>query len=81
MVLGMSHQLSLPEGGQISLKIPECSQTGQKLKVKRKGLWKSKAERGDLFVELKAALPRKLTQEEKKIWEQLKASSTEKARR
>jgi curved DNA-binding protein len=67
--------------GEITVTIPPGSQTGQKLRIKGKGLPQrtgpqSDGEpRGDLFAELKIATPRTLTDDEKAAWEALAKAS------
>lgn len=56
--------------GKISLTVAPGSQTGQRLRVKGKGL-PTKTGRGDLFVILKVVMPEKVDAESKKLWEQL----------
>ncbi|MEX2132232.1 MAG: DnaJ C-terminal domain-containing protein [Pseudohongiellaceae bacterium] len=60
--------------GKISLNIAPQSQTGQKLRVKGRGL-PGKTEAGDLFVILKVVMPDKITAEMEKLWGQLAAGS------
>ena len=55
-------------GGLVKLKIPENSQTGRKLRLKRKGL-----EDGDQFVELKIVNPRIASDSQRQAFEQLQA--------
>ena len=58
--------------GSVKLRIPPGTQAGQQLRVRGQGLPKSpKGERGDLYVVAKIQVPAKLTEEERKLWEQL----------
>jgi len=61
--------------GKISLNIAPQSQTGQKLRVKGRGL-PGKTEAGDLFVILKVVMPDKITAEMEKLWGELAAGSS-----
>ena len=58
--------------GSVSLKIPECTSSGQKLRLKGKGMPNQKGPDGDLYVETKIIMPQKLRKKERKLFEQLK---------
>jgi DnaJ-class molecular chaperone len=59
-------------GGKISLKIPAGSQTGRILRLKGKGIpGRGKEAAGDLLYELKVLAPTDLTDEERKLMQQL----------
>ena len=63
--------------GSIKLRVPALAQNGQKLRVRARGLPKGKsAERGDLFVILNVQTPTTLNDEERQLWEKLRAAST-----
>ena len=69
-VLGM--ELSVPTlTSHVHIKIPAGTQSGQKLRVRNHGL----GPKGDLFVVTKIAVPSKVSDDEKKLWEQLKSES------
>ena len=54
------------------MKLPPLIQSGQKLRLKGKGLPKrSEGENGDMFVKVEIAIPKSLTEQQKKLWEQL----------
>ena len=55
--------------------IPQGIQTGEKLRIPGKGYKNRKGGRGDLVAEVKVVVPKKLTQEEKQIFEKLNAIS------
>lgn len=63
--------------GNVSIKIPPGTGTGQKLRVRGRGLkGRDASSAGDLIVVTKVQTPAAKTDEEKKLWEQLaKASS------
>lgn len=62
--------------GAIKLRVPAGSSQGQKLRVRGRGLPKGKsAERGDLFVILGIAVPDKISDAERALWQQLKEAS------
>jgi curved DNA-binding protein len=73
-VLGAN--LSVPAlDGRVNIKIPPGTQNGQKLRVRARGLPTRDGTRGDLIVVTKIAVPAKVTDAEKKLWEQLARES------
>jgi len=69
-VLGAS--LSVPTlEGRVNIKIPAGTQNGQKLRVRGRGLPTRDSSRGDLLVVTRIAVPAKVSEPEKKLWEQL----------
>lgn len=60
--------------GKIQLTIPQNSQSGQRLRIKGKGL-PGKQIQGDLFAVLKVVMPNSVTEETKKQWQQLADSA------
>lgn len=56
----------------ISLYIPPGIQSGEKIKIPQKGYKDGKGGRGDLIAEVKTMVPKKLTEEEKELFEKLK---------
>lgn len=58
--------------GKIQLTIPPDSQTGQRLRIKGRGL-PMKHANGDLFAVLKIVLPEKTHKDAKELWQQLAA--------
>jgi curved DNA-binding protein len=69
-------EISVPAlAGPVNIKIPAGTQSGQKLRVRGRGLPSRDNARGDLFVVTKIAVPSKITDAEKKLWEQLKRES------
>lgn len=58
--------------GTININVPENSQSGQKFRIKGKGLPKKKeGEAGDLYIVLKIVMPATLNDESKALWKQL----------
>ena len=57
------------------LKIPAGTQPGQSFRLKGKGMphLKNPKQQGDLFVKVRVAVPKQLSAEEKKLFEQLAA--------
>lgn len=60
---------------EILMTIPPGSQSGQKLRIRGKGLPKKHSEHGDLFVELRVQVPRTLTEDERVLYERLRDAS------
>lgn len=60
----------------VSLTIPKGSQSGRKLRLRGKGLPRSKDGAGDLIVEVRITVPTKLSEEEKELFEKLGKIST-----
>lgn len=56
--------------------IPQGIESGEKIRIPGKGYKDGKGSRGDLIAEIKIMVPKKLTNEEKKIFEQLNTIST-----
>lgn len=57
--------------GPVRIKIPAGSGSGEKLRLKGKGLSLSSKQRGDLLVTLQIIMPSPLTDEDRKLFEQL----------
>lgn len=57
--------------GIVELTIPEGSQTGQKLRLKGRGVAKSGAGQGDMIVELAIAVPHHVSGEERELFQKL----------
>lgn len=72
-VLGTSVSVPTLEG-QVSIKIPPGTQTGQRLRVRGRGLGKEGA-RGDLYIVARIQVPAAISDEERKLWEQLGKAS------
>ncbi len=65
-------EISVPTlDGKVNIKIPAGTASGQKLRVRGRGLGKS----GDLIVVTKIVVPGKISGAEKKLWEQLAKES------
>ena len=73
--------ISVPTlGGKVSIKIPPGTQNGQKLRVRGRGLPQHVGEQGDLIVVTRVAVPIRLSEAERKLWEQLARDSNFKPR-
>jgi curved DNA-binding protein len=65
-------EISVPTlDGRVSIKIPVGTLSGRKLRVRGRGLGKD----GDLFVVTKIVVPEKISDAQKKLWEQLAKES------
>ena len=56
--------------------IPQGIQSGEKIRIPGKGYKDGRGSRGDLIAEVKIMVPKKLTNDERKIFEQLNMIST-----
>jgi len=73
-VLGAN--ISVPTlDGRVNIKIPPGTQNGQKLRVRGRGLAQRTGPAGDLIVVARIEVPEKITEAERKLWEQLADSS------
>ena len=61
--------------GQVKLKIPAGTQGGQNFRLSGRGVPKIKGGKGDLYFKTKIAVPKKLTDEQKELVQQLKLES------
>jgi curved DNA-binding protein len=74
-VLGANISVPTLEG-RVNIKIPPGTQTGQKLRVRGRGLPDREGVRGDLIVTTRIVAPDRVSDVERKLWEQLAADST-----
>jgi curved DNA-binding protein len=73
-VLGTN--VSVPTlNGPVSIKIPAGTQNGQKLRVRGRGLPERNGATGDLIVTTRIEVPDRVTDSERKLWEQLARES------
>ena len=69
-------ELSVPTlNGRVNIRIPAGTQSGQKLRVRGRGLPQRGEGNGDLIVQTEIEVPSKVSDAEKKIWEQLARES------
>lgn len=73
-VLGCQVRVPTLEGN-VAMKVPAGSVSGQRLRLKEKGLPRGDGTRGDLYVNLNIQVPAQVSTEEKSLWEQLGAVS------
>lgn len=57
----------------VDMKIPPGTQSGQRLRMRGRGLWKKDGERGDLFVKALVMVPKNLDQKGRDLVEELKS--------
>lgn len=70
-------QVSVPTlEARVSIKIPPGSQTGQKLRIRERGLPQEGGGRADLFAVLSVETPAKVSDEERELWENLAKGSS-----
>jgi curved DNA-binding protein len=69
-------EISVPTlNGPVSIRIPPGTQNGQKLRVRGRGLPQRASANGDLIVQTRVEVPGKITEDERKLWEQLAKDS------
>lgn len=62
--------------GQLSIIVPKGTQNGDKLSIPNKGYYKNGKERGNLVVSTEIVIPKKLSDEEKRLFTELKKKSS-----
>src|SRR5882724_5139515 len=69
-------EISVPTlNGRVNIRIPPGTQSGQKLRVRGSGLPQRGGSNGDLIVETLVEVPSRVTESERKLWEQLARES------
>jgi curved DNA-binding protein len=69
-VLGTELKVPTVEGN-VRLKIPPGTQNGQRFRLRERGLPSTSGKRGDLYVEVRINIPKKVTDREREIWSEL----------
>jgi curved DNA-binding protein len=69
-VLGTELQVPTLEGA-VRLKIPPGTRSGQRFRLRGRGLPGSSGTRGDLYVEVLVEVPKKITDRERELWREL----------
>ena len=70
--LALGTEVAVPTlTGKINLKVPAGSQNGQRMRAKGHGLLNKAGQRGYLFVQLKAVMPKASSDEVKALWQEL----------
>ena len=65
-------ELKLPTlEGSVKLKVPAGTQGGQRFRLRERGLPSASGTRGDLYVVTQIQIPKKLSEREREIWNQL----------
>jgi curved DNA-binding protein len=62
-------------GGRVEMRVPPGTQSGQRFRLRGRGLPRGEGERGDLFVVVRIAVPEHVTDTERDLWEQLARDS------
>ncbi len=73
-VLGASVEAPTIDG-RVDLKVPPGAKSGQRLRLRGQGLNKRKGGRGDEYVRLKVVVPKDVSAEERRLYEELKRVS------
>jgi curved DNA-binding protein len=73
--LGTTAAVDTP-GGDAKVKVPPGSSSGRRLRLRGRGMPNPRGQAGDLFAEVKIMVPKKLTDEERKLFEDLATVST-----
>ena len=60
---------------RVNIKIPPATQNGQKLRVRGRGLPQRAGGNGDLIVVARIEVPKTISDDERKLWEQLEKES------
>lgn len=61
--------------GSVSLKVPPGTHSGQKLRLRGRGMPSSKGSPGDLYVVIQIMIPKKLSERERELFEELQKAS------
>ena len=72
--LGTSVAVETP-GGEMKVKVPPGTSSGKRLRLRERGLPHPRGRHGHLYAEVKIIVPAKLTNEERRLFEQLAATS------
>ncbi|WP_284742313.1 DnaJ C-terminal domain-containing protein [Amycolatopsis sp. RTGN1] len=73
--LGTTVTLEIP-GGEAKVKVPAGTSSGRRLRLRGRGLPHPRGKPGDLFAEARIVVPPELTDEDRRLFEQLAAAST-----
>ena len=76
LALGGSMDVPVPGGDTRTLKIAAGTRSGTRLRIRGYGLPRRTGGRGDLYVELDAALPKTLTKKQQQLFEALRETGT-----
>ncbi|MEV1238705.1 DnaJ C-terminal domain-containing protein [Nonomuraea sp. NPDC049750] len=73
--LGATVAIDTP-GGEAKLKVPPGTSSGRRLRLRGRGMPAQRGPAGDLFAEVRILVPPRLSEEERRLFEQLAAVST-----
>jgi curved DNA-binding protein len=73
--LGASVTVDTP-GGSATVKVPPGSSSGRRLRLRKRGMPNPRGEPGDLFAEVRIMVPKTLTDEERRLFDELAKTST-----
>ncbi|MEW9528474.1 DnaJ C-terminal domain-containing protein [Microbispora sp. NPDC049125] len=73
--LGATVAIDTP-GGEAKVKVPPGSSSGRRLRLRGQGMPNSRGDPGDLFAEVRIMVPRTLSAEERRLYEQLAGVSS-----
>jgi curved DNA-binding protein len=73
--LGASVAIDVP-GGEAKLRVPPGTSSGRRLRLRGRGLPNSKGKPGDLYAEARIMIPAQLTDAERRLFEELAATSS-----
>ena len=62
--------------GALRLKVPAGSSSGRQIRLRGKGYPKADGEKGDLFATVQVRIPESLTDEERRLFEELQKASS-----
>ncbi|ATY14003.1 molecular chaperone DnaJ [Amycolatopsis sp. AA4] len=79
--LGATVAMDLPGGGEAKLKIAPGTSSGRKLRLRGRGIPNTRGNPGDLYAAVKIVVPKDLTAEQRKLYEELAAATTDNPRR
>jgi curved DNA-binding protein len=68
-------------GGEAKLRVPAGTSSGRRLRLKGRGLPNRSGEPGDLFAEVRIMVPATLTDDERRLFDELARTSTFNPRR
>ena len=69
--LGIKTKIQTLADGEANIYIPPGIQSGEKIRLPQKGYKDGKGGRGDLIVEIKIAVPKELSEQERKLYQKL----------
>jgi curved DNA-binding protein len=73
--LGTTAAVDTP-GGEVKVRVPAGTSSGRRLRLRRRGMPNSRGEPGDLFAEVRILVPASLSDDERRLFEELAKVST-----